>query len=145
MGIIKKAFLRIALNRKQRVVLWNALLFSDYKYRCRGMVDRAVVTSTVLSQVEKLFGVNKKKFNMDEVNAIIDDFYKEIKNKQEKKLEEAYQDGVQEGIYIALHTMKHGEGIQVGDTYEEESAKSAESDAAAEESAKGAEGGNENQ
>ena len=50
MGILKNICLRIALIKEQRVVIWNALAYSDHTYRRHGNIDGAVVTTDVMKR-----------------------------------------------------------------------------------------------
>lgn len=120
MGILKNICLRVALNKEQRLVIWNALQYSDYKYRKHGNVDRAVVTSMVIAQTEKRFGVNKKNFTKEEVNAILNEFTRRVKAERNEELQNAYQAGRDDAIREMLENIKHGRGLVVGEVIEME-------------------------
>ena len=115
MGLIKNICLRIALTKEQRVVIWNALQYSDYHYRKNSQVDNAVVTTSVLKAVEKAFGVTGKKFSAGEVSEMLNRMVAQAKQKAEKEIADAYQRGRQEGIAELLDNIKHGRGLVVGD------------------------------
>lgn len=118
MGLIKNICLRIALNKEQRVVVWNALAYSDHTYRRRGNVDRAVVTTAVMSQVEKAFGVTGKKFSNEEVAAMLDEFSRRVKVDRKIELEDAYQRGRHDAIAEMLDNIKHGRSLVIGEIVE---------------------------
>jgi hypothetical protein len=120
MGILKNICLRVALNKEQRLVIWNALQYSDHKYRAHGNVDRAVVTSMVIAQTEKWFGVNEKNFTKEEVNAILDEFARRVKAERKEELHDAYQAGRGDAIREMLENIKHGRGLAVGEVVEME-------------------------
>ena len=120
MGILKNICLRVALNKEQRLVIWNALQYSDYKYRAHGNVDRAVVTSMVIAQTERQFGISKKSFTKEEVNAILDEFARRVKTARKEELQDAYQAGRDDAIREMLENIKHGRGLVVGEVVEVE-------------------------
>lgn len=120
MGILKNICLRVALNREQRLVIWNALQYSDYKYRQNGNIDRAVVTSTVIAQTEKRFGVSSKKYTKEEVNAMLNEVACRIKEDRQTELDEAYQAGREEAISEMLDNIRHGRGLVIGEVIEVE-------------------------
>ena len=115
MGIIKNICLRIALTKEQRVVIWNALAYSDHKYRERGNVDRAVVTTDVMTKVEKAFGVTGKKFTKEEVTAMLEDFARKAKEQRKEELQDAYQSGREDAISEMLENIKNGKGLRIGE------------------------------
>jgi hypothetical protein len=120
MGILKNICLRIAVNREQRLVIWNALQYSDYKYRQNGNIDRAVVTSTVIAQTEKRFGVSGKKYTKEEVNAMLNEVARRIKEDRKTELDDAYHAGRQDAIAEMLDNIRHGRGLVVGEIVEVE-------------------------
>lgn len=120
MGIFKNICLRVALNREQRLVIWNALQYSDYKYRQNGNIDRAVVTSTVIAQTEKQFGVSGKKYTKEEVNAMLNEVARRIKEDRQMELDEAHQAGREEAISEMLENIRHGRGLVIGEVIEVE-------------------------
>ena len=115
MGILKNICLRIALTKEQRVVIWNALAYSDHAYRRRGNVDRAVVTTNVITKTEKTFGVTGKKFTKEEVTAMLEDVARKVKEQRTEELEGAYQSGREDAIREMLENIRHGKGLCVGE------------------------------
>lgn len=119
MGIIKTIALRIALNHKQRIVIWNALQYSDHKYREHGDVDRAVVTTVVASEVERAFGITRHRFTEKEVSAIVDDALRRSGEIAKHVADEAYERGKQETLANIKHlVVVGGKGLKVGDIVE---------------------------
>jgi len=116
MGLLKTLCLRIALNKEQRLVIWNALQYSDYHYRRNHQTDNAVVTTTVLNQTERTFGVTSKKYSANEVNEMLTRMAVQAREKSEKAMADAYQRGRKEGISETLQNLAHGRGLHVGDT-----------------------------
>ena len=120
MGIIKNICARIAFNKEQRLVIWNALAYSDYSYRRKNNVDKAVLTSTIMSQTEKQFGITGKKFTKEEVSAMLEEYGKRVKEQRKEELERERENGRRQGIAETLENLKHGRGIMVGEIFEVE-------------------------
>lgn len=120
MGIIKNICARIAFNKEQRLVIWNALAYSDYSYRRKGNVDKAVLTSTIMSQTEKQFGIAGKKFTKEEVGAMLEEYGKRAKEQRKEELERERENGRRQGIAETLENLKHGRGIMIGEVFEVE-------------------------
>lgn len=119
MGIIKTIALRIALNRKQRLVIWNALQYSDHKYREHGDIDRAVVTTATAAEVERAFGIARHRFTEKEVSAIVDDALKRSGEIAKRIADEAYERGKRETLANIAHlVVVGGKGLKVGDIVE---------------------------
>ena len=120
MGLIKNICARIAFNKQQRLVIWNALAYSDFSYRRKGNVDRAVLTSTIMAQTERQFGIAGKKFTKEEVNAMLEEYGRRVKANRQEELDEAYQSGREDAIREMLSNLEHGRGIMVGEVVEVE-------------------------
>ena len=97
-----KAFiLNCLFNKRQREIIWNAVLFSEHTYRRRGDVDSAAQVQQVINEVATTFGV-KETFTRQEVDEIMkrtgqqvaDDIQKVV----DQKLQKAYKDGRKAGI-----------------------------------------------
>ena len=55
-----KAFiLNCLFNKRQREIIWNAVLFSEHTYRRRGDVDSAAQVQQVINEVATTFGVKE--------------------------------------------------------------------------------------
>lgn len=68
---IKRMFFKLFLTKSERVVIWNALWFSNHTYRRRGDIDGAVAVSMVMQKMKYLLGVKAKKYTEEEINQII--------------------------------------------------------------------------
>ena len=120
MGIIKNICARIAFNKEQRLVIWNALAYSDYSYRRKGNVDKAVLTTTIMNQTERQLGIAGKKFTKEEVSAMLEEYGKRVREQRQEELTKEYENGRRQGIAETLENLKHGRGILVGEVFEVE-------------------------
>ncbi len=67
MKFFKKLALRVAFNRAQRVIIWQALIYSEHKYRQHGNANRAIAVGAIIAQVKEIFGV---RLTQEEINAV---------------------------------------------------------------------------
>lgn len=106
---IKKFIFNRIFNKRQRDIIWNAILFSQHTYRRRGQVDNAAVVQQVINEVGHLFKV-KRNYSQEEVDAMIQAVAKDFQNYQteaENKIKGAYQKGVSDGVKKALSDVKN--------------------------------------
>lgn len=91
---MKKFLLKLLLNKKQREIIWQAMIFSEYTYRRRGNVDGAAVVQTVINETQTAFDVVKSNYSKEEVDYIVAKIIKDTKAESEKTIKEAYKKGV---------------------------------------------------
>lgn len=91
---MKKLLMSLLFSRKQREVIWQALLFSEHTYRRRGDVDNAANVQMVINETQDKFGIIKKSYTLSEVNDIIARVIKQTKEEAEEKLAQAFNNGV---------------------------------------------------
>jgi hypothetical protein len=91
---IKKFLLKLLLNKKQREIIWQAMIFSEYTYRRRGNVDGAAVVQTVINETQSTFGVVKDSYSKEEVDYIVSKAIKDVRVESEKTIKDAYKKGV---------------------------------------------------
>lgn len=90
MNVIKRLALKAIFTKEQRVVIWNALQYSFYRYDKSGNTKRAIRVGKVIDSVDSVFHDNRKKYSEREVANIIDDTIKAVcevlnERKAEKK------------------------------------------------------------
>ena len=78
MNVIKRLALKAIFTKEQRVVIWNALQYSFYRYDKRGDTKRAIRVGKVIDSVDSVFHDNRKKYSEREVANIIDDTIKAV-------------------------------------------------------------------
>lgn len=49
----KKQIFKMLFNKRQRAIIWQAVLFSEHTYRRRGNVNGAATVLTVINETEK--------------------------------------------------------------------------------------------
>lgn len=88
MGFIKNLAFKAFLNKEQRAVIYQALLYSEHVYKRRGNVDKAVKVKSVVEQTRKLFGFSNT-FTEEEVTNIVDN----VRKDNEKLLADTFKKG----------------------------------------------------
>ena len=78
MNVIKRLALKAIFTKEQRVVIWNALQYSFYRYDKSGNTKRAIRVGKVIDSVDSVFHDNRKKYSEREVANIIDDTIKAV-------------------------------------------------------------------
>ena len=100
----KKRIFKMLFNKRQRAIIWQAILFSEHTYKRRGNVNAAAMVQTVINETEKIFGFNKSHFTKEEVDEIvagvlnegkayIQDAFRKGAEVSEEKIKEAYNEG----------------------------------------------------
>lgn len=88
MGFIKNLAFKAFLNKEQRAVIYQALIYSEHVYKRRGNVDKAVKVKSVIEQTRKLFGFSNT-FTEEEVTNIVEN----VRKDNEKLLADIFNRG----------------------------------------------------
>lgn len=91
---MKKFLIKLLFNKRQRMTMWHALVYSAYKYRKHGNVDAAVKVQMVMDEVQNKLGIIPTTFTKDEVDKIVNG----VMNDAKKMEQNAYKEGVKQGI-----------------------------------------------
>lgn len=109
----KKQIFKMLFNKRQRAIIWQAVLFSEHTYRRRGNVNAAAAVQTVINETEKTFGFDKCHFTKEEVDNIVagvlndgkahlEEAFRKGSEVAEEKIKEAYN----AGFYRCLNEIK---------------------------------------
>lgn len=96
----KNFLLNCIFTPKQVDVIWQALIYSEYKYRQHNDVDGAVKVQKVIEEVKHIFGCVKKSYTEEDVKAIVKNVLKEAHDEAEKLTAQAFKNGVKLGRNI---------------------------------------------
>lgn len=102
--MFKRMLVRMLFNKRQRIVIWNALNYSNHRYIRRGNVNGAVMVKTVINEINPFMGVDTMTFTAKEVNGIVKSVSENVAKavrKSEQKREEAKQRGIAVGTVIS--------------------------------------------
>lgn len=135
---IKQLFVKMLFSKKQREIIQQAVIFSEYTYRRRGRVDEAAKVQCVLNEITPVMGVIKQTFTKEEVDAIVDNFAKsqtEIFKREIKKAFDAGADSVLKHLKpVGCLCVKKVDENDGNDNKEEETEKGGEETTATTES-----------
>ena len=94
----KKFILRMLLNKRERIIIWNALWFSNHTYRRRGNINGAVAVSQVMQRVEYILGVTSQRYTKEDVDKIVNKVIENIsKELFAKRMLVGFDKGMEEG------------------------------------------------
>lgn len=68
----KRFILKMLLSKQERIIIWNALWYSNHTYRRRGNINGAVAVSQVMNKVGYILGAVPQKYTKAEVDKIVD-------------------------------------------------------------------------
>ena len=100
---MKKFLIRLIFNKRQREIIWNAIVFSQHTYKRRGDIDNASEVGVVINETEKLFTKKEPKFTLSQVKAFV--------NKMQEEMLQASSD---------FAKSKFVEGVRIGKQSKEE-------------------------
>ena len=104
---IKKILFNLLLTKKQKEVIFKAIVYSEYKYRQRGNVDMAVNVHIVFDELSPFLGL-KQTYTREEVDAIVDRLMDERSANETKNLKDAYNKGCRDAIERIQKDLKNG-------------------------------------
>lgn len=104
---IKKILFNLLLTKKQKEVIFKAIVYSEYKYRQRGNVDMAVNVHIVFDELSPFLGL-KQTYTREEVDAIVDRLMDERNANESKNLKDAYNKGCRDAIERIQKDLKNG-------------------------------------
>ena len=104
---IKKILFNLLLTKKQKEVIFKAIVYSEYKYRQRGNVDMAVNVHIVFDELSTFLGL-KQTYTREEVDAIVDRLMDERSANESKNLKDAYNKGCRDAMERIQKDLKNG-------------------------------------
>lgn len=104
---IKKILFNLLLTKKQKEVIFKAIVYSEYKYRQRGNVNMAVNVHIVFDELSSFLGL-KQTYTREEVDAIVDCLMDERNANESKNLKNAYNKGCRDAMERIQKNLKNG-------------------------------------
>lgn len=130
MKIGKFIFNRL-LNKRQREIILQALVYSAHTYKRRGETEGYSRVSRVIGELSEKFGLKERTYTEKEVNEIIDKSSEVIAEKMQEVAKRAYKDGFKNGIKsvpipVAIGVSRSGESLEPGMEFSKEKCESCE-------------------
>lgn len=113
---IKRFLVKLLFSKKQREIIQQAVIFSEYTYRRRGKVDEAARVQTVLNEVTPMLGVIKQTFTKEEVDDIVANFAKRqaeiFEDELKRHLKAGADSAIKDLIPVGCVCLKKVEGLE---------------------------------
>lgn len=112
---IKKILFNFLLTKRQKEIIYKAIVYSEYKYRQRGDINDAIKVHSVLDEVGGLLGLQQT-YTKDEVDTIVDILMKESKNIESQAVTVAYNKGYEAAIRKIKKQVEEQLGVSISIT-----------------------------
>lgn len=133
---IKRLLMSFLLTKKQREFIQQAIIYSEYKYRKRGNVEKAAEAHSVLNETMPVLGVIAQTYTKEEVDSIVEVLFREQKQIIDNEVKKAFKAGAESvlkqmkvvGVAVPACTCNHEEETEEekSDTTEQEGTDSSQ-------------------
>lgn len=107
MNKIKRFIFNCLFNKRQRNVIWQAVLYSEYTYKRRNNAEGVARVRQVINEVAKIAATKQRTYLESQVNEIVQAQVNAALKGAEEKMAAAYKEGKAAGIKAAIDEMKH--------------------------------------
>lgn len=92
---IKRLLVSFLFTKKQREFIQQAIIYSEYKYRKRGNVEKAAEAHSVLNETMPILGVIAQTYTKEEVDTIVGIMFREQKQIIDNEVKKAFKAGAE--------------------------------------------------
>ena len=107
MNKIKRFIFNRLFNKRQRNVIWQAVLYSEYTYKRRNNADGVARVRQVINEVAPVAATKQRTYLESQVNEIVQSQVNTALKRAEKKIAAAYKEGKAVGAKATIDEMKH--------------------------------------
>lgn len=107
MNKIKRFIFNRLFNKRQRNVIWQAVLYSEYTYRRRNNAEGVARVRQVINEVAKIAATKQRTYLESQVNEIVQAQVNAALKGAEEKMAAAYKEGKAAGVKATIDEMKH--------------------------------------
>lgn len=107
MNKIKRFIFNCLFNKRQRNVIWQAVLYSEYTYKRRNNVDGVARVRQVINEVAPVAATKQRTYLESQVNEIVQAQVNAALKGADEKMAAAYKEGKSAGVKAAIDEMKH--------------------------------------
>ena len=107
MNKIKRFIFNRLFNKRQRNVIWQAVLYSEYTYKHRNNAEGVARVRQVINEVAPVAATKQRTYLESQVNEIIQAQVNVALKGADKKMAAAYKEGKAAGVKAAIDEMKH--------------------------------------
>lgn len=102
----KRFIFNCLFNKRQRNVIWHAVLFSEYTYKRRNNSEGVARVRQVINEVAKIAATKQRTYLESQVNEIVKSQVNAALKGTEKKMAAAYKEGKAAGVKATIDEMK---------------------------------------
>lgn len=107
MNKIKRFIFNRLFNKRQRNVIWQAVLYSEYTYKRRNNAEGVARVRQVINEVAPVAATKQRTYFESQVNEIIKAQVNAALKGAEEKMAAAYKDGKAAGVKATIDEMKN--------------------------------------
>ena len=107
MNKIKRFIFNRLFNKRQRNVIWQSVLYSEYAYKQRNNVEGVARVRQVINEVATVAATKQRTYLESQVNEIVQTQVNAALKGAEKKIAAAYKEGKAAGVKATINEMKH--------------------------------------
>lgn len=107
MNKIKRFIFNRLFNKRQRNVIWQAVLYSEYNYKRKNNAEGVARVRQVINEVATVAATKQRTYLESQVNEIVQAQVNAAIKGAEEKISAAYKEGKAAGVKAAIDEMKH--------------------------------------
>ena len=107
MNKIKRFIFNRLFNKRQRNVIWQAVLYSEYTYKRRNNAEGVARVRQVINEVAQIAATKQRTYLESQVNEIVQAQVNATLKGAEEKIAAAYKEGKAAGVKATIDEMKH--------------------------------------
>lgn len=107
MNKIKRFIFNRLFNKRQRNVIWQAVLYSEYTYKRRNNAEGVARVRQVINEVAPVAATKQRTYLESQVNEIVQAKVNAALKGADEKMAAAYKEGKSAGVKAAINEMKH--------------------------------------
>lgn len=107
MNKIKRFIFNRLFNKRQRNVIWHAVLYSEYTYKRRNNAEGVARVRQVINEVAPVAATKQRTYLESQVNEIVQTQVNAALKGAEEKMAAAYKEGKAVGVKATIDEMKH--------------------------------------
>lgn len=107
MNKIKRFIFNRLFNKRQRDVIWQSVLYSEYTYRRRNNPDGVARVRQVISEVAPIAATKQRTYFESQVNEIVQTQVNAALKGAEEKIAAAYKEGKAAGVKAAIDEIRN--------------------------------------
>lgn len=107
MNKIKRFIFNRLFNKRQRNVIWQAVLYSEYAYKRKNNAEGVARVRQVINEVAQIAATKQRTYLESQVNEIVQVQVNAALKGAEEKIAAAYKEGKAAGVKATIDEMKH--------------------------------------